>query len=337
MTTPETKNLPDVSVVIPNYNGAQFLEACLRSVFEQSVANIEIIVVDDGSTDNSRELVTGLAASEPRLRLIEKTNGGVASARNRGIREARAAWIAFLDSDDVWHPRKLEWQLSLLDTRSECALCFSAFTFWDASGCEADAQFAATVPPTTSKAAIDEEFSGYIYHLLLRDVYVWTSTVLVSRAALDQVGHFREDLPIGEDYDLWLRLASKFTFCKLAAPVALYRQTGASLTAKCYPENYQALVLENAVATFGRSSPDGREIAQGELNAILHRLWFGFGYRWFWQGGFDKANAAFGRAASYQRRLKTSAYRIASSEWVSPVSRLLLNLLQGRRGSVSGA
>ena len=118
--------MPVISVVIPAYNAAETLERALVSVAVQSLADIEIIVVDDGSTDDTPRLLRDRAALDPRMRALTQANGGVARARNAGIAAARAEWVATIDADDLWHPRKLELQLAAAAAAGEaCTMVYA--------------------------------------------------------------------------------------------------------------------------------------------------------------------------------------------------------------------
>lgn len=325
---------PRVSVVVPCYNAAETIEAAMASALGQSFADLELIVVDDGSEDDTARRVEALAIRDFRVRLIQKANGGVSSARNVGIAAARGEFIAFLDADDLWHREKLAWQLDLMMRHPEAGLCFTAFAFWNPERDTADTLFAERGPVAGAAPSIDPKLSGWIYHILLRDVYVWTSAVLVRSSVLDEVGGFDEGLPVGEDYDLWLRIAQSAPMIKADSVLAVYRQMGSSLTTLPHRKNYQALVLERAVARFGVQSPDGRELAAEEVQSILARLWFRFGYRWFWVGDYILARQAFTRSLEYRWQLRSRAYQIACKPLVLP----FLNYLRPRvkfRGDAS--
>ena len=106
-----------VSVIIPAFNAARFLERTIISAQNQTHRNLEIIVVEDGSTDGTQHVAAAMADSDPRIKVIEKSNGGVASARNVGLAQARGEYVAFLDADDLWHPSKIELQIASLGPR----------------------------------------------------------------------------------------------------------------------------------------------------------------------------------------------------------------------------
>ena len=183
-----------VSVVIPTYNRSVMLTAAVRSALAQSLAPVEVLVCDDGSTDGSREAVAALADS--RVRWLDcGRQGRPAGPRNRGMREARGEWVAFLDDDDVWHPGKLERQAGAL------ALGFEAVSSnarrLDAQG-RAQGRLLSRLP---SRAGLDE---------LLGCNWIVTSSALVRRSLLMKCGGFPEAEAFRsvEDYALWLRVAS---------------------------------------------------------------------------------------------------------------------------------
>jgi len=187
---------PRVSVVIPTYNRGSLLPRAIESALAQTFSDFELIVVDDGSTDHTSEVVRGIA--DPRIRLVgDTTNRGPSAARNQGIREARCGLVAFLDSDDEWLPRKLELQLARLegdpDPRTALAYC-RVYTYDDLA--------------QRPVHEFGEPREGALFHDLLAGWHpVTTSLFLIRRAALLEVGGFDETFHCGEDYDLWLRLA----------------------------------------------------------------------------------------------------------------------------------
>ena len=124
---------PRVAVVLIAYNAEARIERALETALGQTLAALEVVVVDDGSADATVSVATAVAASEPRVRVLSQPNGGPASARNHGIREARGDAVAFLDDDDRWHPRKLESQLAVLEARPSVGLvsCYSALVDGD--------------------------------------------------------------------------------------------------------------------------------------------------------------------------------------------------------------
>jgi lipopolysaccharide exporter len=211
--------LPAISVVIPTYNRAHTILRALESVLAQTLPVAEIIIVDDGSTDGTLDLLQSLPYRD-RVRLIEIRHGGAAAARNIGIRAATGDWVAFLDSDDAWHPEKLGRQLerlTLLGPEYDACYCGSADR--DESGRALGA----------SRSAIE----GAIYFDSLDfNLPGATSCIVARRALLLALGGFVETLPACQDWDLWLRLARRSKFaCVPQILVTLYVGRGDRITA----------------------------------------------------------------------------------------------------------
>lgn len=205
---------PAVSVVIPAFNAAWCVRRAVDSVLAQRFADFELIVVDDGSTDDTAEILRGYGDA---LRIVSQPNGGMSRARNAGIRIARGRYIAFLDADDRWLPAKLERQVALLDQRPELAFCAATATLEDPEGrvigtwgCKSD-----------GTVSLAEVFSA---HALIAG---GASSVLARRELVQALGGFDEALFGAEDTDLWIRLAARGDFaCIAEALVAVLKRPG---------------------------------------------------------------------------------------------------------------
>jgi glycosyltransferase involved in cell wall biosynthesis len=189
---------PLVSIVLPTFNRLRFLAATVDSVLAQSFTGWELIIADDGSDAPTRHYLRSLAA-RPRVRLIGLSHTGVpAIVRNAALREARAEYVAFIDSDDLWSPRKLERQLDSLRARAHCRWSYTAFSQIDASG----------VPLAEEATRRWVPHAGFIFEpLTLDEVSIRTPSVLATRELLLHSGGFDETLRCAEDLDLWLRLS----------------------------------------------------------------------------------------------------------------------------------
>jgi glycosyltransferase involved in cell wall biosynthesis len=185
-----------IDVVIPTYNGLSFLPEAIQSVLDQTHKELSVIVVDDGSTDGTPIYVSEIA--DPRIRYLQKENGGQASARNLGIRASDAPYVALLDADDVWYPHKLEAQLAMLERDPGLGLVHGFHDIIDADG--------------NRIGELEHALRGRVFHRLLEGNFVngSGSMVLIPRAVFDDVGLFREDFLIGEDWELWLRIARSY-------------------------------------------------------------------------------------------------------------------------------
>ncbi len=271
MTDPAA--IPAISVIIPSYNAARFLPTTLRSVLAQQDFVGEVLVVDDGSTDGTADL---LAAQFPQVRVISQPNQGVAVARNAGLAQACHDWVAFVDADDVWLPGKLQAQCTLLARHPEAQMCYTAWHVWQTQDIEPPAAWLQAVIDAGAKPEAEHQWhgaSGWIYPELLRDCVVWTSTVLARRSLLLQLGGFAPDLSVGEDYDLWLRAARLTPILRVPRPLALYRHHGHNITQRVPDRNHKAEVVGRALALWGYAGPDGRVADRKRVAAGLSRSW----------------------------------------------------------------
>ena len=195
--------LPTVSVIIPTFDRAHTLVRALDSVRAQTLPPLEVIVVDDGSRDDTARLVL---QGYPTVRYLPQANAGVSVARNRGIAAARGQWLAFLDSDDQWLPHKLERQLAWLERYPGYRLVHGD-EVWIRRGRRVNAM---------NKHA---KSGGWIYETCLPRCVISPSAVMVHRSLFDDVGGFDETLPACEDYDLWLRICATHPVLYVDEPV----------------------------------------------------------------------------------------------------------------------
>ncbi len=186
--------MPSISVIIPTYNRIKTLPRAIESVLVQTHPADELIIVDDGSTDGT---ATWIGKHYPQIKLIKQQNCGVSTARNRGIEVAGGEWIALLDSDDEWLPEKLAKQLALLVSEPELKLVHSD-EIWIRNGVRIN-----QMKKHTKKG-------GWIFQDCLPLCAISPSAVMIHRSIFDDVGRFDESLPACEDYDLWLRITSRY-------------------------------------------------------------------------------------------------------------------------------
>lgn len=242
----------------------------MRSVLQDTQEVLEVVVVDDGSHDGSAEHVR---REFPAVKVIKQANAGVAAARNAGIAATRGDWIAFLDADDVWLPGKLAAQHALAQAHPEARLIYTAWQVWSDGGVEPSAELLSDLQRRASQPEAWVGASGWIYPELLLDCVVWTSTVLVQRSVLDEVGCFDPTLRVGEDYDLWLRASRVTPILRVCRPYALYRMHSESITKRVPEKNYKGDVIHRALATWGYASPDGTRADKTRVDRGLARTW----------------------------------------------------------------
>ena len=296
---------PTVSVIIPTYNCESYIAETLNSVLHQSFKDLEIIVVDDGSTDHTPQIA---ASYGPPVRLISQANSGVCKARNRGIREAAGRYLCLMDHDDYWVPSKLKLQLEVMDRYPETGLVYSTFIWWFS---DRDGKFPLpeSYQAESSPTGIDEEYSGWVYHLLLLDCWVLTSSALIRADVFAKCGLFDESLPYSEDWDLWLRVSREYAFIKLNEPLTLYRQHVSQGNLVTRDIDYRTELLTRAAAKWGLCSPDGRSITRQEFKQTISRYHKDFGIRHLLSGNLRIANRSFLKSwLTSPANLKSLAY-----------------------------
>jgi glycosyltransferase involved in cell wall biosynthesis len=196
-----------VSVVIPTYNRGWILKEAVDSVLSQDCENFEIIVVDDGSTDNSQDV---LFSYGDKIKVIRQENKGVSAARNKGIASSSGTYIAFLDSDDLWLPGKLEAQLEFFRNNPDALICQTE-ELWVRNG------------RRVNPGKRHKKISGFFFEKSLELCMVSPSAVMVRRELFNMAGLFDESLPACEDYDMWLRINCRHPVYLIDIPLILKR------------------------------------------------------------------------------------------------------------------
>ena len=199
--------LPQISVVIPAFNAGKYISSCLESVLAQTFSDLEVVIVDDGSTDNTLEIIS--ACADDRVRLYTQANSGSAAARNKGVQEARGEWIAFIDADDIWAPEKLEKQLT---------------TCQDKVWSHTDSYYIGGVYAKNTKASdLCRKHAGDVFEELLVENSVGTSCVMIKKTCFDEFAGFDTSYRALQDWGLWLRVASKYPIGYCDEPLVSYR------------------------------------------------------------------------------------------------------------------
>lgn len=214
-----------ISVIIPTYNRADLLPRTIRSVLAQTFRGWELLVVDDGSTDDTHRVVASFQHLDARIKYVRQTNSGApARPKNTGIRHARGEYIAFLDHDDEWFPEKLEKQFRLFKTSKKSNLGLVGCNGWivDASGAR------------TANLVMPRE-GDYMGELLKRNFFATSSSVMVKKSVFDRIGMHDERFIMGDDWDMWVRVASVFSIDFVYEPLFKYYRHAANVSARMQP------------------------------------------------------------------------------------------------------
>jgi glycosyltransferase involved in cell wall biosynthesis len=298
-----------VSVIVPACNAERYVLDALRSALAQNHEPLEIILVDDGSTDGTAALVE---REMPEVEIIRQANAGVAAARNTGLRRATGDFICLLDADDGWFPGKLAAQLSYLEQHADVGAVSHAWLDWRPDPDGNYPPLARPAPAAPPRA--DPAQSGWIYPRLLLEPVVQTSTMMMRREIMEMTGFFRTDLTTGEDYDYWLRLSRLSRIDKLSAPYSFYRRgSAASLTGRILPVNHGYEVIKAAIGRWGLAAPDGSTLPRKLIEHRLGELAFDFAYAHFHRGSSKLARQASWLAFRHDpRRWRALVYFLAS-------------------------
>lgn len=302
-------SVPLVSVIIPTYNGERFIAATLDAVLAQTHPQVEIIVVDDGSTDSTCQVVSQVV---PSVRLLVQRNAGVSAARNAGLAVARGSHVIFLDQDDIWHPTQLARQMAWMAQHPDCGAVVCRYHHWY----PVEGIYASPVGvwPPDPGLTVDPHFSGWVYHQFLFDCWALTSGTLMRKEAAASSGGFDVTLAYSEDWDLWLRLSQKVQFALLQWPPVLYRQHPVQGSRALRRHDYRTELLLRYAARDGLSSADGRAMGRKRFAELLSHYQAEFGYHHLQDGhrwtGVRALAAAWWRVP---RRLKLLALALAGA------------------------
>lgn len=250
---------PKVSVIVPAYNVRSYIEDALVSLERQSLQEFEVVIVDDGSTDDTAEIVKPFVVRDSRFQLLHKQNGGLSSARNYGIRHARADYIALLDGDDVYEPDKLAAHVAVLDSAAEVGVVYSASRVIREDG-----------RPTFMRLSGKPVQSDPLLALLCKNFVGHGSNAVFRRCLFDEVGEFDETLRSSEDVDFWLRIAAtqRWRFHREPRALCCYRVRPSGLS-------FNVLQMqrcnEQVISAAYRRSPELVEPALPTAYAYMYR------------------------------------------------------------------
>lgn len=248
--------MPIISVVIPAYNAEKTIKETINSVLNQTFQDWELIIINDGSSDQTGEIIQKIIDSK--IKLFSYQNAGVSISRNRGIAKASGEFIAFLDHDDLWTPDKLELQLQALQEHSNAALAYSWTDHCDESG---------------KVIALGRHITmqGNIYENLLVDNFLDTaSNPLIRKSALDEVGQFDPTINSSGEWDLWLRLASRYPFVGISKTQVFHRVSSGAMSASI--ESHKKECLEVIERTFKQAPESIQHLKKASLANIYKYL-----------------------------------------------------------------
>jgi glycosyltransferase involved in cell wall biosynthesis len=247
-----------VSVIIPAYNKAEFTAKTVESVLAQTYDNIETIVVDDGSTDGTRERLGGY---ESRIKYLYKENGGACSARNAGIREARGEYLAFLDHDDLYCPEKIERSIEFLESDPGAGFVHTAADFIDDKG----EKVGTFVSPG----------SGYgkdIFGKLLLGNFICNSTVVARRSCVEKTGPFDETMFYPADWDMWIRLARYFKAGYIDEPLTGHRGPDTYIK-----RNYRDSMIDEELKVLQKAFISAPYLDKGIRRSAISNVYYRYG------------------------------------------------------------
>jgi glycosyltransferase involved in cell wall biosynthesis len=257
------------SVIIPAYNAACFVAEAIDSVLAQDYPEVEIVVVNDGSKDNTLDVLRGYG---DRIRVIDQANAGPPRARNAALAAVRGEFVAFLDADDIWLPTKLSAQIAHLRAHPDVGTVFTRWHVWPA---DADGVFRIpeVSPLPRPGNAIVPAFSGWMYTRLMFECHLLTTTVLMRASLVREIGDFDVALYNGDDYDYWLRASRLAKIDKLDCIGAYYRVVQGSVSRKARPVNDERVVIEQALGRWGLADErSGQAVQAGDMRRHLDKL-----------------------------------------------------------------
>jgi glycosyltransferase involved in cell wall biosynthesis len=326
-----------ISVIIPTYNRHQLLIAAIETILAQTYPPFEIVVVDDGSSDGTREVLQAFIDQRPDggvpIRYFFQSNQGPAVARNRGVTEARGEWIAFMDSDDPWSPEKLEMQVHAMEKfKTDCGACFTDARLWNNLDMDTTAyklagnhyEQAAGIVPDTLRSITNSVAP-----------FCWVQTTLIRKDLVSLAGGFDKDVRYGEDYDFLFRLSLLTKFCYVNKILVSINRTNSNTDPNTARRVWDELGphLQGRQSMFEKWLKLGGELPPDVRKTVVHKLrethssWA----NWFLESGeYEKALQSVSSAMKYEMTaalaIKWALIRIAPAyaRKIAPKSKSLL-------------
>lgn len=313
---------PRVSIVIPAYNARRTIADAIDSCLAQTYTDFEIIVIDDGSTDGTADLLAARYSGEPRLRVIRQANSGVSAARNAGILAARGEFVHFLDADDILMPTKLEASLKIVDSDPEIGVVYGPGQPVEDDGIT---PIPMVYPPLPSGDVLKEWISG----VMANGTFGVTPSVMVRRVLFDTVGLFSPIPTPTEDWDMWIRLAAVTRFGALKDVLVRYRRLETGLSAR---KRATALGRLRTIQR-ARELPEVKRLySEDTLNRMEAGRWHTAALAHWKDGDRAAARDAFARAYDLDPSLSRRLYVILARRFPLWTANMLGSVLQlGRR------
>lgn len=280
---------PNISIIMPVRNGEKYIREAIGSIRAQTYKDYELIVVDDGCTDRTCELLDEFSRQMSLRCIHHSVNEGIARSVNDGLREAAGNFIAFLDHDDAWFPNFLEIQLAHLEAHPDVGMVHADFQTIDGEGNILEASVAASRRRSRP--------SGYVFPTLFLDPFIVGNSVLIRKECLDRVGGFDESLRWG-DYHLWMRIARRYKIDYTNQVLTQYRQHAAQQTrdASLRPVKQDSAGLA-AIRKIVETYPEIRqELGAKKIRRRMAALYFDMAFTWFSSGCVEYARESLAKA-----------------------------------------
>ena len=302
------RSSPLVSVIIPAYNCANFIEETLASVYAQTYTNWEIIVIDDGSTDETKKI---LEKHMSKIHYSWQQNQGVASARNTGIQLSKGELLAFLDNDDLWMPEKLERQVKVVNLLPQCGLVFT-----DGKGLYQCKIVKKTLAPLDLERwtnfkwcdGLKIMYGNLFDRLLLGNIVPSGSCAMVRKVCFEQLKGFDPTIPIADDYDMWIRISQCYEIAIIAECLFIYRIREASQSGP--PETRKILWRESTIPVAKKYLRKGSKETVKKVKENFVRLWWANGWDYLENGQLQAARK------SMMKCLRSSATFLPASIFI---------------------
>ena len=315
---------PKVSIIVPVYKGEKYVRRAIESALAQTYHHFEIVVVNDGSPDNSIEEIRPFL-DLPNVKLIEQENRGVAAARNTGIRQSSGDVIAFLDQDDWWLPEKLALQVGYLSAHPEDQLVHGYQSYVDERGL-----------PVEFAGDWVADLHGECFSALFARNRIAILTVAVRRACLDQIGYFNEAISRADDYELWMRIARRFPLGFIDQPLGVYRLHGENASRDSFAMELAELGAVNAIVD--RYPDTYLKVGAARVRSRLFELNFHVANWYMWQAQDHATARKYFNAALDHRPLHLPS--IGRSFWcllTNPQRRACAWYLERARAMLGGS